>query len=295
MNRLYFVALLMALGAFSANLMAQSALELPRKSPLASVAFQIGFTEVGIRYSSPAARGRSLWGNLVPYDQVWRAGANEATLISFSEPVQVEGRPLAAGRYAFFVIPRATGLWTAIFNADTSQWGAYAYDESADVMRIDLAVDTLCSPEERLHYYLSDTGLGEGQLCLRWDRRQICLNITTPFIERVQEQLLAVTTPLPPAERWRPYAEAADYLSSSDAHLSWALYYATESTARFDHSWNWWIRAQIEARMGDFAAAVISANRAVAAGLKDATDNFFQSNQQTIRGKINDWSGRTGR
>lgn len=291
MSRIVLFALLNC-AVLPAFLSAQSSLELPRKSPLAGVTFQIGFSEISIRYSSPAIRGRSLWGNLVPYDQVWRAGANEATVISFREAVKIQGHDLAAGSYSFFAIPRAEGTWTAIFNSDTLQWGAYAYDESRDVLRVEVAADTLCAPEERLHYYLSDTGLGEGTLCLRWDRRQMCIHISTPFMDRIHHELLKTTAQLPPADRWRPYAETAEYLSSSDAHLSYALSYAIESTARFDHSWNWWIRAQIEARIGDYAAAVISANRAISTGIKDTADGFFQSNEQAIRTKLSDWNSR---
>jgi hypothetical protein len=106
-----------------------------RVSPKATVSQTIGFTEVTINYSRPGVKGRKIWGELVPYNKVWRAGANEATKITFSKNVKINGEKLAAGSYSFFVIP-GVKEWTLIFNKIPNQWGAFTYNELQDALRV---------------------------------------------------------------------------------------------------------------------------------------------------------------
>ncbi|RMG72406.1 MAG: DUF2911 domain-containing protein, partial [Bacteroidetes bacterium] len=95
----------------------------------------IGTAEITINYGSPAAKGRTLWGDLVPYGAVWRTGANEATTFTVSQDVTIEGQTLPAGTYSLFTIPGESD-WTIIFNKTAEQWGAYEYDEAADALRV---------------------------------------------------------------------------------------------------------------------------------------------------------------
>lgn len=106
-----------------------------RVSPKASVMQVVGLTEVRIDYSRPGVKGRNIWGELVPFDKVWRAGANEATTISFDSEVVIEGKKLPAGKYSFFAIP-SKEEWILIFNKVAEQWGAFEYNEAEDALRI---------------------------------------------------------------------------------------------------------------------------------------------------------------
>jgi hypothetical protein len=106
-----------------------------RVSPKASVMQTVGFTDVTVSYSRPGVKGREVWGKLVPYGKVWRAGADEATKITFSTDVMIEGKKLAAGTYSFFAIP-GEKEWTLIFNKVADQWGAFEYNEAEDVLRV---------------------------------------------------------------------------------------------------------------------------------------------------------------
>lgn len=106
-----------------------------RVSPKASVTQVVGLTEVKIDYSRPGVKGRNVWGELVPFNKVWRAGANEATTFEFESDVQIEGKKLPAGKYSFFAIP-AKDEWTLIFNKVADQWGAFEYNESEDALRV---------------------------------------------------------------------------------------------------------------------------------------------------------------
>src|SRR6218665_3828976 len=107
----------------------------PLESPRATAKGKTSKSELVIDYGSPSVRGRKIWGELVPYGQVWRAGANEATTFTTSQPVMVQGKGLPAGTYALFMIPGEKD-WTIIFNKKSDQWGAYKYDEKQDALRV---------------------------------------------------------------------------------------------------------------------------------------------------------------
>ncbi len=108
-----------------------------RVSPKAEISQTVGLTGVSISYSRPGVKGRKIWGGLVPYDKVWRAGANEATKITFSTDVKINGKELKKGTYGFFAIPTEKE-WTIIFNNVADQWGAFTYNETKDALRINV-------------------------------------------------------------------------------------------------------------------------------------------------------------
>jgi hypothetical protein len=118
--------------------------------------------DITIAYGSPAVKGRTVWGELVPYDKVWRAGANDATTFETSKDIQVEGKTLPAGKYAFFTIP-GKDKWTVIFNKEAKQWGAYKYDESKDALRVQVTPRKAASFSERLAYAVNNNGI-----VMRW-------------------------------------------------------------------------------------------------------------------------------
>jgi len=123
------------LAAGSAAAVAQSLLTLPEDSQLAAVSQRVGLTDITVRYHRPLVKGRKVWGGLVPYGQVWRAGANENTTIEFSTPVTVEGQPLAKGIYGLHMIP-GTDEWSIIFSKNSSSWGSFSYNKDEDALRV---------------------------------------------------------------------------------------------------------------------------------------------------------------
>ncbi len=141
-------------------------------SPRKKMTTTLGGVQVTVDYGSPSVKGREIWGGLEPYDRVWRAGANGATAVTFSEDVLVEGQPLAAGTYAFFVIPRQ-GDWTVVFNSVAEQWGAYDHDPAKDVLRADISPRMEEANQESLEYY------SEGNdLVMRWEKIALPVTIT---------------------------------------------------------------------------------------------------------------------
>ncbi|MEX2380493.1 MAG: DUF2911 domain-containing protein [Vicingaceae bacterium] len=142
-----------------------------RKSPPATAEGKVGSAKITIDYSSPAVNDREIYGGLVPYDKIWRAGANEATTFETSTDLKVNGESLPAGKYAFFVIPKAEGNWTVIFNTEHKQWGAYKHDESKDALRVEAKTATI-DPVENLTYSIQN-----GQLILDWATTRMMLKL----------------------------------------------------------------------------------------------------------------------
>ena len=134
-----------------------------KPSPAATATGKIGTTDVTVNYSSPGVKGRKIFGGLEPYGKVWRAGANEATTVEFSKAVMVEGKPLPAGKYGFFLIPTEK-QWTVIFNKVPNQWGAFKYDEKQDALRVMVTPRKTATPTERLVYEVTPKGL-----VMRWE------------------------------------------------------------------------------------------------------------------------------
>ena len=146
-----------------------------RTSPNASVSQTIGTTVVTVGYSRPSVRDREIFGDLVPYGEVWRTGANEATTITFSGDVTVEGQPLAAGTYGLFTIP-GEDEWTVIFNEMSEQWGAGDYDMSRDALRV-VVESSEADDTEMMTFSFEEVGEAMGELVLRWDETAVALTI----------------------------------------------------------------------------------------------------------------------
>lgn len=146
-----------------------------RPSPPASTSKEIGSAKVSVDYSSPAVKGREIWGSeMVPYGQVWRTGANEPTKITFSEDVMVEGKEIKAGTYALFTIPNENE-WTIIFNKNHQQWGAYDYSEDEDVLRVTAKPKKSKEMNERMKIDIREKGNNKGEVVLAWE------NLEVPF------------------------------------------------------------------------------------------------------------------
>lgn len=141
-------------------------------SPAAEAKGTINGAAITIKYNSPFVKGRQIWGSLVPYGQVWRAGANDATTFETSKAIKVEGKELAAGTYSFFVIPQENGIATIIFNKEAKQWGAYKYDEKQDALRVTVKSKKVEKLTESLTYTVTKTGV-----VLSWEKLEVPFTI----------------------------------------------------------------------------------------------------------------------
>ncbi|MFN7118822.1 MAG: DUF2911 domain-containing protein [Saprospiraceae bacterium] len=168
-NRLLLLATLLTVGIFT-TLHAQDD-KSKRPSPLVEAKATVGDVNVSIVYGSPAVKGRKIWGALVPYGEVWRTGANEATTFEVSKDVEIEGQKLPAGKYALFTIP-GEKEWTIIFNKEASQWGAYNYKKDQDALRVTVKADKAKPANERMTFKIDEKS---GKVTLLWE------NVAVPF------------------------------------------------------------------------------------------------------------------
>ncbi len=142
-----------------------------RPSPPATASGEINGKTITINYGQPSIKGREVWGKLVPYGQVWRAGANEATTIEFAKDVTIEGKKLPAGKYGFFTIPNANE-WTIIFNKVPNQWGAFKYDAAQDALRVTVKPKKSKVFNEKLIY-----AVNKSTVSLAWENTEVAFAI----------------------------------------------------------------------------------------------------------------------
>ncbi|HET6329684.1 MAG TPA: DUF2911 domain-containing protein [Holophagaceae bacterium] len=147
-----------------------------RESPAASVSQELGLTKVEINYHRPAVKGRVIWGGLVPYGQVWRAGANEATTISFTGPVKVAGHDVPSGTYALFAIP-GKDRWTLILDKNAKQWGAFSYKPDQDLLRFDVT-PSAAPMQEWLDYIVELADQATATVTLHWEKLAVSFPVT---------------------------------------------------------------------------------------------------------------------
>lgn len=274
--------MMMALAGAAVPALAQQALELPAPSPAAKVAQRVGVTDISLEYSSPSAKGRKIWGDLVPWDQVWRAGANAATKITFGKDVSFGGQAVKAGTYALVALPTQKG-WTLILNSDLAMWaGAKPYDAKNDVARAAAKTEAM-APRERLTYLFSETTDDGTRLDLEWEKLRISVAITVDTAAHAKANIEAAAK-----NAWRPLASAARYLSETAKDQPGALALIDKSLL-LEAAWlNTWIKAQILQRMGKAAEALALAKTAFDLGAKDP--NFYY--KETIEKALKEWKAK---
>src|SRR6201987_519264 len=148
-------ALCLAVFGLAGSVSAQNDLNLPDVSQAAEVKQRIALTDITVNDHRPLVNGRKIWGGVVPYGKVWRAGANENTTIEFSDPVSVEGKPLDKGTYGLHMIPNPDS-WTIIFSKTNTGWGSYSYDQKDDALRVNVKPKPLDQSEEAIEYEFED-------------------------------------------------------------------------------------------------------------------------------------------
>ena len=207
------VALVAGLAFGSSFCHAQSALlDLPRDSQHSAVTQRIGITDITINYSRPLVKGRPIWGKLVPYNEVWRTGANENTTIKFTDDVIDRGKAAGEGRYALFTIP-GENQWTVIFSKVHTAWGSFTYNQADDALRVTVKPQAT-EPREAMTFDFDDVKADSAVATLRWEKVAVPFKVDVNVHDIVQASLhnqlqgLAQYT-------WEGWDDAATYLLTS--------------------------------------------------------------------------------
>ena len=216
--------------------MAQSALlDIPRDSQHATVLQKVGITDIKVNYHRPLVKGRQIWGKIVPYDAVWRAGANENTTISFSDPVSIEGKPLEAGTYGLHMIP-GEKEWVVIFSRNSTSWGAFTYKQDEDALRVTVKAQP-AQIHEALTYDFDNVKENSAVLTMSWEKLAVPVEIGVNTTELVQASLHKQLRGLA-QYTWDGWDDAANYLLANKLSMDDALNYCDRSIQveeRFDN------------------------------------------------------------
>src|ERR1700746_1907226 len=183
-------ALCLAILALGETVSAQNDLNLPDVSQAAEVKQRISLTDITVKYHRPLVNGRKIWGDLVPYGKVWRAGANENTTIEFSDAVSVEGKPLAKGIYGLHMIPNPDS-WTVIFSKTNTAWGSYSYDQKDDALRVDVKPKPLAENKEALEFDFEDLKPTSTAVTLKWEKLGVPLTVSVNDADQTLENIRA--------------------------------------------------------------------------------------------------------
>ncbi len=211
---------------FSFSLIAQQGITLPRVSQHATVSQRIGVVDITIDYHRPLVNGREIWGALVPYNGVWRAGANENTTISFSHTVKIDGKNVPAGTYGLHMIP-TENQWEIILNKDFRAWGSFFYKEENDLMRFS-AAPKATDFTELLTFSFDEVTPNSTTAVLRWEKLKVPFTIEIDLNKLVVEDINQQLTSLP-GFFWQGWNQAANYCYQNNVMLEQGLEWADRS------------------------------------------------------------------
>jgi tetratricopeptide (TPR) repeat protein len=241
---------------------AQSALlNLPRDSQRAEVVQRIGITDVTILYHRPEVKGREVWGKLVPYGQVWRAGANENTIIEFTDPVTIEGKALAAGKYGLQMIPNKDEF-TVIFSKANESWGSFSYKEAEDALRVSVKPQAT-EMHEALTYDFDQLTPDSAVVTMRWDKVAVPFKVGVNVHEVVAASLPTQLRGLA-QYTWDGWDDAGNYLLAQKYDLDDALRYENRSIQVEDRFDNEMSKAKVLDAMGKTDDANMARTKALA-------------------------------
>jgi hypothetical protein len=266
----WFTGVLTFLSLVAAAPQARADLDLPRPSPMGKITQTIGLTDVTVDYSSPGVKNRKIWGDLVPYDKMWRTGANTATKLTFSKDVTFAGKPVPAGTYALFTIP-TKGAWTVILNKNPNQPGtATEYKQDQDLLRVQLT-PKVAPFRERLAFIFADMTDDKGTLDLEWEKLRLSIPIG---VGTAQQALASINSTLD--NTWRTYANAARYMLETKKDYDAGMKYIDQSLALKEDWYNLWFKAELLAAKGDYKNALATGEKAQALGAKAGSGFFLE-------------------
>lgn len=261
----------------SASFSYSQRLKTPTLSPLSKITQQIGLTDITLEYSRPSAKGREVFGSLVPYDQIWRTGANASTKITLTESAQIGGTPIAAGTYALYTIP-GKEKWTIIIHANTKMrsLAGDVYKQENDVFRFEAKPKNQAGYTESFTLQFADLGTNSLNLQLTWENTLVNIPIKVSVDEKIAAQM-AEFLKTPETIPHRTYFEAAQYYLHNDGDLKEALVWIDAALDKSPENPRYGLlKSKIEAKSGDIASAIKTVNLAHSWAVEANNDNYIE-------------------
>lgn len=266
--------------------------DLPRPSPNATVTQVVGLTDISVTYSRPGVKEREIWGGLVPYGEIWRAGANKATKFETSYEIEIAGKKLPAGAYSLFILPKENSTWTVIFNTETELWGTSDYEESKDQVRLEVKPEDVSFATERLEFHFLDVDMKSAQFVMDWAGKRLSMAISA---DPAEQAIANIKTALEDAEedkKWRVYRNAASYASKNDM-IKQGLEWIEESVKLQENWYSYWVYADLLALDKDYKGAIAKAEKALEIGEANAKENDEEFGYtDRIQADIDEWKGK---
>lgn len=264
---------------------ANAQVQLPQASPEAMVKQTIGLTDITIRYHAPGVKGRKIFGSLVPYGQIWRAGANEATLITFSDDLFLNNERVAAGTYSFFLLPEDEQNWNIVLNKDTTLWGLEGYDELNDVAYLQVTPQPN-EFQETLQFSFSNIGTNTGYLNLTWENIKVSVHIETEVEKKAYQNIKQALAQAAPDD-WYIWTQCAEYMLPRKQYHEEALQWINKSIEIKENFFNSWVKAKLYALNNEYQVAADITAKAIKLGSTDP--EAYKAYAKEIESAYNDW------
>ncbi len=272
--------LLSTLVLVSLALLSTAQVKMPAPSPTQIIKQDFGIGTIELTYSRPAAKDRKIFGDLVPFNKLWRTGANAATRIFFSEPVEIGGKKLDSGTYVLYTIP-GIDSWEIILNKGLNNWGIDGYKESEDVIRF-MTDPAKTRKVESFTMEFTDVKPTSCSLEIKWEKTLVSIPIVVNFLDKVRAQIEAGMK----TEK-KPYWQAAQFYNEYDKNLPLALENTTKAIeGNKEAFWMWIYKAKIQKEMGDKAGARESSKRSLELAEAAKNDDYVKMNkdlQKTLK------------
>jgi hypothetical protein len=272
-----FSMLVLTLGLGADITFAQPRLEFPAPSPTSTLKQRVGLTDIEIVYSRPSAKGRIVFGSLVPYGEVWRTGANNATRITFSSAMTFNGAQVPAGTYALYTIPGAEE-WTVVLSKNTGLWGASGYTETDDLLRVKAKPVKQSERVETFTISIGDLRDESATLNLSWENVRVPIQLGAELTSKLVPQIEEV---MASADGRKPYYPAAAFYFDHGQDLQKARKWVDAAIAEREAYYIVHLKAKILAKLGDKEGAIAAAKRSTELA-KEAKDSAYVRLNETL-------------
>lgn len=275
MTRIISILCLLFVVSFSAQV------KTPAPSPNAKVSQTVGLTEVEVQYNRPSAKGRKIFGDLVPYGKLWRTGANLNSMVTFSDDVVIEGKTLAKGKYAIFITPKID-MWEVNFYKDTENWGL-PQNWSADkvALMVNVKPQTLPNHVETFTIGVNHLTNDSAHLEISWEKSMVAIKFDVP----TKKLAMASIEKTMAGPGFADYFSSAQYLFQAETEMAKALEYVNKAIELRGGETPYWytrLKSQIQAKMGDKAGAIATAKISLAASEKADNADYIKMNKDSI-------------